>query len=784
MHLPDRPSSRRLAAATALLAGLTIAPVLRPAPSAAATAVTHAKDGAGCTLANGVSHLIYIQFDNTHFMRDLGRDGSTNVPSDLEQMPHLLSFIEGNGTLLSNHHTPLISHTSDDLTTSQTGVYPSRHGVATSANSYYYYDQTGTPKKTSGFTYWTSKIGDGQYNFTSAPNTNAPAPWVPFTRAGCNVGGVSMTGFALENTGNDLATVFPNGAPPSKNPFADFLGVAVHCAAGNTLCASGNGGVPDVLPNEPNADGSPASAPGAGYQGFNALYGHKLIAGAISPDHTNLPDINGNPIVDDFNGSISPGFPGFSIAPQYSLGYTADLQENGVPVTFAYVITPHRPLPDNPYGYGFPSDTRDYGPGEAHYVQQLKQFDASFNAFFTQLASHGIDKSNTLFVFSSEEGDHFIGGPASPAGCNGVNMACTYNQLGELTTNLDGLLQGEQGANLPAAPGTADVVNNDDAPDIYLRGNPPPADRLTRAYEQATGALVVTNPIAAALNQPAEQRLTQFMANPVEYKILHMLTADPLRTPSYTAFANPDYYVEGAASVPPSLAGCGASATPSSACVVETPGFNWNHGDVQPEITTTWLGLVGPGVLNRGLDGANPTQEALGARFGTFSDHTDIRPTILQVLGLHDDYASDGRVLIEALANSALPSLLQSGHFGRFIYIRLAQLYKQLNAPLGAFDLASLQVSTLALESTSPSDVFYNGVEQQLAALGDQRDRVAGQILALLNAALSAPSQYQAQSLGLTTGMGQAQQVSRQGYALLAQSRLLAARTAEHSAGS
>src|SRR5439155_11748175 len=68
-----------------------------------------AASSGGCQLnsAKGqIQHVIYIQFDNTHFTRD-----NPNIPSDLEQMPNLLNFIEGNGVLLSNHHTPLISHT-------------------------------------------------------------------------------------------------------------------------------------------------------------------------------------------------------------------------------------------------------------------------------------------------------------------------------------------------------------------------------------------------------------------------------------------------------------------------------------------------------------------------------------------------------------------------------------------------------------------------------------------------------------------------------------------------
>ncbi|HEU4784855.1 MAG TPA: hypothetical protein VFS83_16075, partial [Ktedonobacterales bacterium] len=62
-----------------------------------------AQAASGCMLnsAKGnIKHVISIQFDNTHFRRD-----NPNVPSDLEQMPHLLNFITNNGVLLANDHT-------------------------------------------------------------------------------------------------------------------------------------------------------------------------------------------------------------------------------------------------------------------------------------------------------------------------------------------------------------------------------------------------------------------------------------------------------------------------------------------------------------------------------------------------------------------------------------------------------------------------------------------------------------------------------------------------------
>ena len=70
-----------------------------------------------CNLGAGgaIKHVIYVQFDNTHLSRDPMTGGNTNVPSDLEQMPHLLSFIRSNGTMMANDHTILISHTAGGI---------------------------------------------------------------------------------------------------------------------------------------------------------------------------------------------------------------------------------------------------------------------------------------------------------------------------------------------------------------------------------------------------------------------------------------------------------------------------------------------------------------------------------------------------------------------------------------------------------------------------------------------------------------------------------------------
>jgi hypothetical protein len=682
---------------------------------------------------------VTIIFDNTHFMRDPARDGSTLVPSDLEQMPHLLNFIKNNGVLLSNHHTQLISHTSDDLITMLTGVYPSHHGVATAANSYLEYNAAGVAQSQTGFTYWTDLSRDSTYNLLSGPvdaahlnGVNAPAPWVAFTRAGCDVGAVAAADMEIENTGVDLSTVFGAGSPQTKDPnaFGNYEGVAIHCAKNSALCSVANGGFPDKLPWEPNPDGSaastdPATGTSTAYEGYNALFGHKYVTqafqniGLVRPilgADGNLLDINGNTIVNDFPaGTLTPGFPGFSIAPQYSLGYVADMLEAGVPVVYAYINTPHRPLPVNPYGYGFAGadgsgDRNDYGPGEAHYVGQLRQYDDSFDKFFTRLATDGITPANTLFLIGAEEGDHVVAANPINTGCDGVTTPCMYgsmpgNEVGELNLNFRGLLQAQAGITTTQVPL---AVNSDDAPDIYLNGNPARDDATLRKVERASSTLSVTNPITLATDT-----LALDMANSTEFKMLHMQTFDPLRTPSFTMFANDDYFITGSTA-------CATSLTPATDCVKQLPGFAWNHGDVQTQITNIWLSMVGPGVDQAGVDNT------------TWSDHTDLRPTMLSLLGLKDDYSHEGRALTEKFSGWAQPSAVKkSANF-----VALAQILKQINAPVGPLGLASLHASTVAMESgNDQDDSTYTNIENQLASFTAQRDALAAQITALLEGA-------------------------------------------------
>jgi hypothetical protein len=675
-----------LASVTALLAGvLTI------------TSIAGTATAAGCQLnsARGnIKHVIYVQFDNTHFLRD-----NASVPSDLEQMPHLLNFIKDNGTLLTNDHTVLISHTATGILTSLTGVYPDRMGQPVS-NSFRYFTTSGASRTGVSFAYWTAPLFDpAGPPFPPAAQTDlspeminengkvAPAPWVPYTRAGCDVGSVATANTILENTAIDIPTVFgaasPEAAEVTANPgqaFADFVGIGVHCAQGSAICGASTHARPDLLPDEPG-----------GYSGFSGLFGAKYVDPEIFPGGTPT-DLNGNTI-QDATGHV--GFPGFDgMEATVSLSWVAHMQETGIPVTYAYISDAHD-------GHGVSGNIHfAYGPGEPGYVQQLHDYDTAFQTFFDRLAADGMNKSNTLFVFTVDEGDHFVGDAPTPIGCDGVTTPCAYNRVGEINADLRRMVRTQFGDT------TNFSVHSDDAPNVYINGNPSQTDPVTRTLEREMAGLSWLNPYTGSV----ESNIMVAEADKTEMKTLHMVTADPFRTPTFTPFADPNWFFF--------ATGGGSCVLPSDCAFIPArtnSSFAWNHGDIQDEIASTWVGYVGPGVSNMGQMGS------------VWTDHTDIRPTILTLLGLSDDYIHDGRVVTQVLDPGAAPATLETSDA-----VALGDMLKRLDAPFEEFAMNTLKASTSALASDTNHDNRYTTLEKSIASITSQRDYVVDSIKSLL----------------------------------------------------
>src|SRR5258708_35330574 len=145
---------------------------------------------AQCKLGNNITHVVYIEFDNVHFTRD-----NPNVPSDLEQMPNLLNFLKNKGTLDTGDHAVLISHTANDILTTQTGLYSADTSIFVSNSFGLFSPGGGNAVFPSSFFYWTDKVEDIQppfdtdatYALTTPTGQNVPYPRAPFARAGCTV---------------------------------------------------------------------------------------------------------------------------------------------------------------------------------------------------------------------------------------------------------------------------------------------------------------------------------------------------------------------------------------------------------------------------------------------------------------------------------------------------------------------------------------------------------------------------------------------------------------------
>jgi hypothetical protein len=752
------------------------------AATPAAVATLAGDSSSTCHLGNGVKHVVQLTFDNVHFFRD-----NPNVPSDLELMPNLLNFFESNGTFLSNNHTPLIAHTADDILTTATGLYGDRQGMPIS-NSYRAYNADGpsgsfnTTDPAGSFAYWTDPVFDtapippgpnaahdtnpsmvyspvppATANKAVAPNTITPAPWVPFTRAGCDVGEVATANQELENTAVDIPKVFGPGSPEDQQlnadpdiPFkdkevADYIGIGVHCAKGSAFCATAQAvkfgqtspsptAVTDSLPDEPG-----------GYSGFQALFGHRYVApqlGAGTPNLAsasgvpitnaagNLTDENGNQINGAFLTPPTPGFPGFSsINASQTLAYMADMVESGVPVVNGYISDVHgnEHIPGLT-GTGAPCHGAPpaLGSGTTCYLAQAAYYNQAFGLFFERLKADGITPANTLFVLSSDEGDHQAGANVgraiqpTPANCDGVTTPCTYpaGSFGELAGNMTGLLATETGNTTPF------TLESDTAPEFYVTGNPDANAPTVRTLERDVSGLTAFNPYTNGT-----QKIANYLADPVEMAILHMVNADPARTPTFALFARPDYFFT------PGAPNC------NTPCVSQSTSFAWDHGAYAAEINTNYVGFAGPDVKNLGLDGTsapdgpnsagpNSGQEVVAnsGTTGTWVDETDIRPTLMYLTGLTDDYIQDGRVISEILAhpNSALSAPGVES---------LGACYKQLNSSVGQFGNFTLQASTAAGESDTPGDGAFKSANAKLSALDNQRDTLAVTIKDDLNSA-------------------------------------------------
>ncbi|MGI8551644.1 MAG: alkaline phosphatase family protein [Dehalococcoidia bacterium] len=405
-----------------------------------------------------IQHVIVIGFDNTHL-------------EDIQQMPHLSSFL-GGGALLSNDHPVLQTHTHPDFVSIASGVYPDRSGVPDQS-----FLDAGKP---TSFLYWTNTTPAG------LPLTFVAPPWKMFTNRGIAVGSIAWADMELERSEEVAQYHVP--IPPFDTEPAHYLGVALHQPDGS-----------DIL-------GTP-----------------------------NLPKLYDAPRWDDPSQKLGafPTTPDWSGGDAWwTLAATYELQRQGTPVTYTYISDAH--------------DNRRQGD----YSDRLASYDAAFAMFFAKLAEAGIDSANTLFVITTDEGDHY-----NPNGDRATSLASWLADNGSYQADLNNL-------SIQSDPGAL----------VYLKN-------------RGEGDKTLKSILASLKEVPG----WQFIADEVALHGLHFSSLDdPARNPAFVLFGEPDVFYSG---------------RPGSKDFSLDRSFLWSHGTISPDITAAWLGLVGPGVRKGAMPG-------------------------------------------------------------------------------------------------------------------------------------------------------------------------------------
>ena len=705
-------------------------------------------------MGNGVQHVFYIGFDNFHLRRDNSNTRGQRRrrepqhrpqhPSDLEQVPALYNFLRGTtnagtttdsanwadgrnttysdstpypgGTLLTNEHTPLISHTSVDFTSEYTGVYGDRNGIATSQNSEAAYTNALIVNGSGGLASSGLLV---RLRLLDRPGQHDLYPWRQHRpcspperhqaarsthrrhgsrspRRAATSGAVAATGFVLENARSAGRRV-----DRARCTFTTAdEGLAVHCAnpqltpAPSAAWAGTDANVktvPDTAPGRPELHRlqrhvrPPVHRPG--HQRPAQRHHERRVKTTLDPRLPRQPrprrrspgstaktatTRSGTRWPCRRPASRSPS----ATSPTLTTATAPSTRTTATPAPRPPTPSATTPMPRAPPTLSTEAALRHNRSAQARPATRTTCASSTqiSRRFFDQAKADGFTTANTEFVFYSDENDHVAEGtPANPT-CDGVTTPCEWNHTGRCSGSTEAVgttaspVPGQLGetfvdvnATLPSESQYATqpyFINPDSAPEFYLEngtganpalGTPAQTAPNVRQFERDLSAATYSDPYTGSTTH-----VVSYAADQAELSALQMVTADPLRTPTFVAFSPPDDFVN---SVPAANAfnssasavvddpgstvgtnawlGCSAITGTPSSCSEST--YTYVHGDFAPETNDTWAGFVGPGVLN------------LGAYGGAWTDHTDILTTVLDLVGLHEAYTPDGRVITQII---------------------------------------------------------------------------------------------------------------------------------------
>jgi hypothetical protein len=393
-------------------------------------------------------------------------------------------------------------------------------------------------------------------NRTPATFLSSP-PWRPFTQAGLDVGAIGMEGLVLEGA-DEVQAHLGLTRSPTQRELDLYLGVAVHHADGTS--SLGTAEIPAIAAEFPDG----------------------WVNGWAGPPHKHAA---------------------------ITLRMATNLLATGVPIVFTYMENNH----------GRCTPTRCVGDQvRGSFDDLLRADDAAFGNFLSDLAGLGLTTDNTLFVITTDEGDHYL-------------------------------------------PNFATSIPTSDLPQPITLGS---------------DALFYSADADALADRLRDRAGVQYVATRAAMRGLHIANGVDARTPTFMAFSDADHTFS------------------------NPPAYRWNHGNIHPDVTDIWLGLAGPGIRAGSME--------------AFTDQADLIPTILALLGLGGSSEIDGVPITPALDGFADQGLLA-----------LREAYKQINAPLGAFGMSLLDISTAGVFG-SPDERA--AADARIDDLASRRDSLAAQM--------------------------------------------------------
>ena len=334
--------------------------------------------------------------------------------------------------------------------------------------------------------------------------------------------------------------------------------------------------------------------------GYQALFGARYVnpqLGAGTPNVVhhgyqvtdaagNLVDLNGNEIQEPF--SHRPGFPGFNPVATQSLAVIADMQEAGIPVTYGYISDLHERKADTTTGCTTATPAvsghaarpgrlvlrherpalRRRVPDVLRAARRRRHHPGEHAVRDQRRGERPVRRRERRAVRRSRR---------RPAATASTHRATTpTGQIGELQANIKGLLSDTASKNTQFDAEPQGLA-------LYVHGQPAADDPMVRQLERDTAGMINPHDPYSGVDN---EKITKYQAGALEQRVLHMQTADPLRTPTYTLFPKPDYFF-----------------STSGPNVSINYGFAYDHGYYSPNIDITWAGIVGPGVAATGSTG-------------------------------------------------------------------------------------------------------------------------------------------------------------------------------------